>query len=85
MKLTIYIFTHTHTHSLTHSHTQGKKKNQYYSLIQITTEHCGLEVGYPPGSTPTLMCHLRAWRQDSRRETAGSAADLPCPRPQDFL
>lgn len=45
----------------------------------MTREHCGLEVGYPPGSTPALMGHLRAWRQDGGRETQAR----PCP--QGFL
>ena len=39
----------------------------------MTMEHCGLKVEYPLSSTPTLMCHLRAWGQDNGRETAGSA------------
>lgn len=48
MTLAIYIFTYTHTH------TKEKKenKNRYYSIIKITTEYCGLEVGYPPAAHP---------------------------------
>lgn len=76
----VFVYTYTYTHKK-----KKENKNRYYSLIKITTEHCGLEVGYPPSSTPTLMCHLRALRQDSRRETGGSAhrwllssSGLPC-------
>lgn len=42
-------------------------------------------MGCPPSSTPTLRCRLRAWRQDSRRETAGSACRSPRPPPHGFL
>ena len=48
MKLAIYIFTYTHTY--THKEKKGNK-NRYYSIIKITNEYCGLEVGYPPSST----------------------------------
>ena len=82
MRLVIYIFINTYTY--THKR-KRENKNRYYSLIKITTEHCGLEVGYPPSSTPTLMGHLRALRQDNRMETGGSAhtwllssSGLPC-------
>lgn len=51
----------------------------------MTTEHCGLEVGYPPSSTLPLMCHLRAWRQNGRRETGSSAHRSPRSPPQGFL
>lgn len=38
----------------------------------------------PPRQHTPLMCHLRAWRRDSWRETEGSAHRWPCP-PEGFL
>lgn len=66
MKLAIYIFTKR----------KKPNKNRYYSLIiKSTTEHCGLEVGYPPNGMPTLTCHLGTWRKDCEKDTAGSARE----------
>lgn len=45
------------------------KIDNYSLIIKSTTEHCGLEVGYPLNSVPTLTCHLHTWRKDSGKET----------------
>lgn len=64
MKLAIYIFTKKKKKEKTPT-----KIDNYSLIIKSTTEHCGLEVGYPLNSVPTLTCHLHTWRKDSGKET----------------